>query len=414
MVDNVYGGVSGNSTHGQNTQIHFYDKAGIKAANEMSVYSQFADRKYMPTKRGMTYKTSKWLHIYDREVISADFDKYGYLTGRNVADVESGLADATLPEGSGPANKRSIKKVTVETSFARYGEMLDYSDEVEMFSEDAVQVHYHEELGRLANIRNEDLVQLEMLSTTTVLYPGTATSPHTVGIDTTAADGSEDGLSRYSYDLSRRATMILDRNRAVKNTEIVDGDVKVDTRTVNKAYYAIVGAQVKFDLPKLTRGDSYEKEFVYIPTSKYASGAKDLAKGEVGAMDDTRFIESETAVVYRGAGAQVPSGYVGTLSTTTLDAPAAAALEASLGSPGVYNAGETRFDVFPILYPTQGSFATVGLKGKNKIVFHKMAPGELDRTNPYANQGFFSYNFWYAGLIQREERLLKVMVAASA
>ena len=41
-----------------------------------------------------------------------------------------------------------------------------------MFSEDMVQVHYREELGLLANRRAEDLGQLDMLSSTNVMYVG--------------------------------------------------------------------------------------------------------------------------------------------------------------------------------------------------------------------------------------------------
>ncbi len=417
MPDNVYGGVSGNSTHGQNTIVHYYDKAGVKAANAIAVYAQWADRRSMPLKMGMTYKVSKWLHIYDRETGDADFAANGYLTARNIVDVSAGLtatdgSGAALQEGAGATNKRTIKKVTIETSFARYGEMIDYTDEVEMFSEDMVQVHYREELGLLANRRAEDLIQLDMLTTTTVMYPGTASSLVTVGTDVTANDGSDDDLSRVSYDLIRKGVRKLTRNRAMKNTSIVTGSTKIDTRTVNKAFYAIIGPEVKYDLENLTRGATYETEFVYVPAYKYAD-ASNLAEGEVGAMNDVRFIESESQVVYRGAGDTVPASYAGELANTTHDAASAAALNTFTGTSD-YADTEQRFDVFPILFPTKGSFATVGLKGHGKIKFNAQAPSKIELSNPYGTQGFFSYNMWYAGIILREERLLKMLVCASA
>lgn len=412
MPTNIYSRADGNSTHGQNTIVHYYDKAGVKAANAIAVYAQFSDRENMPLKMGLTYKTSKWLHIYDRETDAADFSEKGYLTARNVVDVSTGLAsDAALAEGAGAVNKRSIKKVTIETSFARYGEMIDYTDEVEMFSEDAVQVRYREELGHLANRRAEDLVQLDMLSTSTIQYSGTATSMVEVGDDVTAADGSEDDLSRVTHDLIRKGVRKLVRNRAVKNTSIVTGSTKIDTRTINKAFYAIIGPEVKFDLENLTRGNSYEKEYVYVPAYKYAD-ASNLAEGEVGAMGDVRFIESESQLVHSGAGAVAPASYAGDLATTTLTTDMAAAMNTFYGG-NEYSAGEVRFDVFPILYPTKGSFATVGLKGHGKIKFNSQSPSKIELGNPYGTQGFFSYNMWYAGIILREERLLKQLVAAS-
>jgi N4-gp56 family major capsid protein len=107
-------------------------------------------------------------------------------------------------------------------------------------------------------------------------------------------------------------------------------------------------------------------------------------------MHEVRFIESESAVVYAGEGADA-TGYTGTLSVTG-----------------------GNFDVFPILFPTQGSFATVGLKGQDKIKFNAKSPEAVENANPYGTNGFFSYNFFYAGIILEEEKLLKVLVAASA
>ncbi len=391
---NIYGNGTTTATAGANTIVHYYDKAGVKAANEMNVYAQWADRKSMPLNMGKTFKISKFLHIYDREQTAGDFALKGYLSARDIADVTAGLTatdgtGASLTEGAGATNKRSIKKVTMDTAFARYGEMIDYTDEVTMFSEDSIQVRYREELGRLANRRSEDLIQLDMLGTTNVMYSGTATSVATVGA-AVAADGATDGLFKVNYDLIRKAARKLVRNRAEKNTSIVTGNTKIDTRTINKAFYAIVGPEVKFDLESQTRGTGSTEEFAYVPAYKYA-GVANLAEGEVGAMHDVRFIESESAVVYAGQGATIPVSYVGTLSNS---------------------AG--KFDVFPILFPTKGAFATVGLKGYNKIKFNAQSPEKIELTNPYGTNGFFSYNMWYAGIILQEERLLKILVAASA
>jgi len=380
MATNVYGnGV--NSTAGANTIVHYYDRAGVKAANRVNVYGQFADRKSMPKKMGKTFKISKFLHMYDRALNDAEFAAKGFLSARSVAEVSTALSNAQLAEGAGAVNKRSLQKVTMETSMARYGEMIDYTDEVELFSEDAIQVRYREELGELANSRMEDLIQLDMLSTGTVMFGGDAT-----------AIGEIDADSVVSYDLIRKAVRKLVRNRAQKNTQLVTGSNKIDTQTVAKAYYAVIGANVKGDLETLTRGtvaDNGMTEFVYIPAHKYAS-ASTMAEGEVGAMHEVRFIESESAVVYAGEGADA-TGYTGTLSTTG-----------------------GKFDVFPILFPTQGAFATVGLKGQDKIKFNSKSPEQVENANPYGTNGFFSYNFFYAGIILEEEKMLKVLVSASA
>jgi len=387
-VNNIYGNGTTTATAGANTIVHYYDRAGIKAANRVNVYGQFADRKSMPTKRGKTFKISKFLHMYDRTLANTNFDAMGYLTARDAAAVSTELTNASLAEGAGRVNVRTLQKVTYETTLARYGEMIDYTDDVELFSEDYIQTRYREELGELANSRVEDLIQLDMLATPTVMFSGTATSKATVGGDA-LANGSTDAVDKISYDLIRKGVRKLVRNRAKKNTSIVTGSTKIGTTPVAKAYYAIIGADVKADLETLTRGSGYEKEFIYVPSEKYAA-ASTLVEGEVGKMHEVRFIESEAAVVYRGAGAAVPVSYQGSLQ----------------------NNG-TNFDVFPVLFPTAGAFATVGLKGKGKIKFNSKSPAEVDNVNVYGNQGFFSYNLWYAGIILEPEKLLAMYVAAS-
>ena len=392
MATNVYGNGL-NSTAGANTVVHYYDRAGIKAANRKNIYGQFVSRKEMPNKMGKTFKISKFLHMYDRALSDADFAAKGYMTARTADEVSLALTNASLAEGAGAVNKRSLQKITVETSFARYGEMIDYTDEVDLFSEDYIQVKYREELGELANSRMEDLIQLDMLGTGTVLYSGTATSKGTIG-DSIATDGSEDANWLVSYDLIRKAVRKLVRNRAKKNTTIVTGSTKIDTRTIAASYYAIIDADVKTDLENITRGTSYEKHYAYVPFHKYGDATK-AAEGEVGSMYEVRFIESESAVVYAGKGATVPAGYTGSLAYT--------------GTIGT----DAKFDVHAILFPTENAFATVGLKGQGKIKFNAQDPSKVELINPYGTQGFFSYNFWYAGLILEEEKLLAVYCGAT-
>lgn len=389
MATNVYGNGL-NSTAGANTITHFYDRAGIKAANRVNIYQQFADRKSMPTSMGKTFKISKFLHMYDRALADADFATKGYMTARTASEVSTALTNATLAEGAGAVNKRTLQKITVDTSLARYGEMIDYTDEVELFSEAAMQTRYREELGALANSRYEDLVQLDMLGTATVMYSGAATSMGTIGLSV-AADGSTDDVYKASYDLIRKATRKLVRNRAKKNTQIVTGSTNIDTKTIAQAYYAIIGADVKADLEVAKNSVG---ELAWIPVHKYGAAAS-IAEGEVGAMHEVRFIEAESAIVYAQEGAVVPAGYTGSLKFT-----------------GTIGSG-AKFDVFPILFPTQGAFATVGLKGNDKIKFHSKSPAEVENANPYGTNGFFSYNFWYAGILLEAEKVLKVLVAAS-
>ena len=390
----IYGNGTTTASSGANTIVHYYDRAGIKAANAKNVYGQFCDRKSMPLNMGKTFKISKWQHIYDLDQNDVNFAAKGYLGKRDLAAVTTNLANSgssgAITEGAGAINKVTPKKVTFETSIARYGFMIEYTDEVTMFSEDMVHVRYREELGYLINQAEEDLIQKDMINSAgIVINAGGHITLAQMGA-TIVADGTNEELYKVSFDLIRKGVRALVRNRAQRNTEIVTGDVKIGTKPINSAFYAIVGPEVKYDLETLTRGSTYEKEFVYIPAYQYAA-ASNLAEGEIGSMHDVRFIESEGAMAKIGAGAAIPAHYTGTLS----------------------NDG-THFDVFPILFPTKGAFATVGLKGQGKVTFNAKAPSDVNLTNPYGTKGFFSANMFYASIALRPEALLKINVLASA
>ena len=394
MATSIYGNGTTTASSGANTIVHFYDRAGIKAANATSVYAQFADAKSMPQNMGKTFKISKWQHIYDLDQNHADFAAKGFLGKRTLASVTTNLANSgsagTIAEGAGAVNQVTPKKITFETSLARYGFMVEYTDEAVLFSEDPVQVKYREELGYLMNQASEDLIQRDMLSSAGVVINAGGNITMAQMGSTIAADGTNESLYKVSFDLIRKGVKALVRNRAQRHTEVVDGSTKIGTRPVNKAFYAIVGPEVKYDLETLTRGTSYEKEYVYVPAYQYAA-ATNLAEGEIGSMHDVRFIESEGALVEVGAGATIPASYVGTLS---------------------HNG--TKFDVFPILIPTKGAFATVGLKGQGKVTFYSKAPSEVSLSNPYGTKGFFSANMFYASIALKPECICRINVLASA
>jgi len=214
-------------------------------------------------------------------------------------------------------------------------------------------------MGYMANQTQDDLIQMDMLNLAGItLYAGAKTSIATVA----AGDVP-------TYNLIRTATKELTKNHAMKHSKIISGSTKVDTRTVDASYFAYVGVDMKYVLETVTNGS----EIAWNPSYKYAS-AGNLADGEVGAIHDTRFIETTRMLAYIGAGAAA-------------------------------------IDVYPILYVTDGSFATVGLQGKGKIQFKSKAPGVPTQDDPYGLRGLYSYNFFYAGIALKPENILKICAA---
>jgi len=299
------------------------------------------------------------------EIAAGTHNGAQYGSSRDVGYVTDNMP--VLAEGASGVNRVGVTKITVETSLKRFGNYLEYSDEVDLFSEDSVQIHYREELGYMAGQVQDDLTQIDMLNAAGIVaYTGTATSRDTVADIMAGVSG---------YNIIRKTTKQLFVNKAKKTTSVIGASTKVTTTPINAGWTAFIDSDVKYDLESVvdTAGD-----IAWTPSYKYATSGS-LMKGEVGAIHDTRFIEAPRMMFWQ--------------------------------KDTENNAQLT--DVHAILYVTPESFATVGLHGNNKITFKSKAPGKADSTDVYGLRGFFSYNFFYASIALQPEKIARIECAAS-
>lgn len=442
------------STNGINNKHFFYDAAGIKAASIKPIFRQFASIRNMPQKSGKEYRVKVFHSSYQRnpyddasmetiggiKVFNDDFAKYGYITNRSLSEVSGDLwgkdprlavvsskdPDSTLTreytnydgtalnptlsnqqwndngrrllEGEGRTNFFTMKATTLSTTLEKFGEMIEFTEDLTLFSEDNWQLHFHEELGERSGYLYEDLIQIDMLGTPNVFFSGSATSLATMGNgigagtpDTVTGKNEVEESFKINYELIQKVVQRLVRYGAKKKTRMITGSINIDTKVVPECYYAICGDAVKYDLEQCVRGTTYEKSYCFTPVEQYAAAAKgQLAEGEFGRMGDVRFILADKMLVEAGAGAAVDAGYVGSLSNTN-----------------------GKFDVFPVLFPCEDSFSVISLSGKDGVKFFSHAPSS-DLQDPYAERAYFAYKFWYGSIITRPEHLLRLNVLASA
>lgn len=418
------------ATSGANVRTDFYDRAAIKVAVEDLIYGAYADGKTQQRNSGKTFKISRFRHIlrdandsnqgidgagnviastdwifnniayadeatadaakvtYDATAIgiaeiAANVEKTvfsvvssggsGSLYGgsRNVGDVSSGMP--SLSEGASEVNRVGVTRENFSATLFRRGAFNEYTDEVMLFSDHDMQMEYRTKLARAAIEMKDDDVQLGMLGAAGLrVYSGSATSLVTMGT------GGE--VAGVSYDLSRKMTKQLKKNLAVRNTEMVTGSTKYATTPINSAYYGICSPEVVYDLESVAE---------FRAVHEYAAAAN-LAKNEIGSLHEVRFIESLRALSYEGMGAADTTNTQGYASTGGF------------------------FDVHPILFPTKGSYATVGLQGKGAITFKSKAPGEIGQSDKYGVKGLFSFNYFHAGLALQPEKLGVMYVCVSA
>lgn len=421
-----------NATRGQNNNIFYLERKGIKQATTVKVFSQFASRYSMPQNTGKEFRVTTYFNSYDRMPFTDDtwnerdghkwteaFAKHGFLADRDVADVTNMIFGAggrdvidnsstttngfRLVEGQLSGNKISLKTHTFTARLEQFGAMIDFTDQAIIFDDTYGQGHYHEQLGGFIGQMKEDNIQLDMLSSANIMYAGAATSMKTLGdkigtgaVDAITGRNAVEESYKMNYELIQKIVSRLINFRAPKHKSILTGSTSIDTKTINPCYAAIVGNQVRADLENVTRGATvYETSFAMIQPSQYASQGT-LMDGEVGAIGNIRFCSSEQVMKFAGAGAEVDAGYTGNLSRTTK------------------GDGKTYFDVFPVFIPCEDAYATIGLQGKDAIQWKSKLPGQVDTIDNYGTYGYFSASFWHAGIIKRPERMMVVYVLASA
>ncbi len=421
------GSATGGSTSGDNVRTDYFDRAAIEVAVEDLIYGRFVDQRTQQRNSGKTFKISRYRHILDdansnNQGLDADGNVIGntsfifldiayatealataaktaydqtaegiaaiannveplivnvtngggnaYGSSRNVGDVISGMP--VLKEGAQRVGRVGVTRENFSCALTRRGNFIEYSDEVELFSDHNMVMEYKTKLARMAIEVRDDDTQLGMIGSAGVrFYQGTATSIDTIG------ENDED--DRVTYDFVRKMVKRLKKNLAIKNTSMIAGSVKFGTERLNSAFYAIVDSDIVYDLESIAQ---------YKPIEDYGY-AKNLAPKEVGAMHELRFIETNRAMAYLGQGADVTSN-IGQAET------------------------DGKYDVHNILIPTKGSYATVGLQGAGGIKFKAKAPGTPTQQDPYGVLGLHSYNYWFAGLALQPEKILCAAVSVSS
>ena len=398
------------ATNGVNVRIDALREKAIRAAKRDIIFEQLCDKQTMPLNYGKTLKVHKTLYILDDNnktdqglngagakpaagAPNADGNLYG--SSRSVVDVSAGMP--LLGEGAGRANRVGMTRITRQGTLTRMGAFLEYTDEVELFSDQKMEVQYYEKMGELAAELYDDYLQKELLGAGGMeCYGGTATSLLTL-------TGKNGVASTLSYDLIRRVQISLKANHAKKNTDIITGSTKIGTVPVNASWFAYCGSASTVELEKL-KDDFDERAFT--PARMYAA-AGNLAKGEVGAVHSTRFIEAERMMHYDGAGIKVVAAdNTEGFSFTTLTAAQATAR-------GHTGAGDY-YDGFPILYVTKGAFATIGLQGNKKIKFLSKKPGTATQEDPHGLMGLYSFNFFAGSIVLEPEKIARVVHVARA
>lgn len=190
------------------------------------------------------------------------------------------VSTTALTAGVTPSTA-SMTTTDVTATALQYGNVIEASDELLLTTEDPYTVEVMELLGENAGQTLDQIAREALVLGTTVQYASSATTRATVtaAMKLTAAE-------------VREVVRTLKNANARKITSMINPSTGIDTIPVNSAFIAIVHPNTTFDL---------KSDASFVPVENYASQAG-VMPGEVGKLDEVRFIESTYAKVFTAAG----------------------------------------------------------------------------------------------------------------
>ena len=366
-----------------NTQ-YYYKKALIDAKKEM-FFSPLADVRAMPKHFGKKIVQYLYVPLLDeRNVNDQGLDATGasYVGGNLYGGAKDvGVIPGKMPllsETGGKVNRVGFTRLTLEGTFRNFGFYYEYTeDSLQFDTDEELEEHVSREAIRGANQIIEDNIQIDLLNSAgTVVYAGSATTNATVS-DT----------SRLTYRKILDLSLKLDDVDTPKQTTIMTGTRMQDTVTIPSARVAFIGSEL---VPTLRGMKDLHNSPAFIPVQKYAAGTTVL-NGEIGMIDQLRFVQVPRMFSWKGAGA----------------VHAGATVRVTGG----------KVDVYPVLVVGDESFTTIGFQTSGKTVKFELInkkPNKETATldNPYGKLGFASIQWWYGFMALRPERIGLIKTAA--
>lgn len=298
-----------------------------------------------------------------------------YGSSKDVGKITSSLP--LLGEEGGRVNRVGFTRKEISGSFENYGIFREWSKDLYNFDSDAeLQTHLKRETVNAAMEITEDILQKDLLNNAGVLrYTGIATTPATL-----------DHTCVLTYADLKKLSTTLDNNRCPKQTTIITGTTKVDTRTIPACRVAYIGSELLTTLEQMV---DYHNKPAFISVEQYAAGTT-LLEGEVGKVGDFRFIVVPEMQKWEGEGAAASNGQF-------------------------YSTGG-KYDVFPLLVVGDESFTTIGFQGDGVVNNFKTTtvPPEKNAgsNDPYGKTGTEALEWWYGFLLLRGERIALIKTVA--
>ncbi len=325
----------------------------LKRALPLLVFEKFGQVFPLPTNSTQTAK-------FRRYFLAGATGSAGNGTG----NFYTPLATTPLVEGVTP-DGRALANQDYTVQLAQYGDFVTISDVVNDTHPDNILAEATDLLGENAAETVETLRFNVLKAGVNVFYANQVASRSLVAAKITLAD-------------QRRVTTALNRQNAKKITSVVASTADFNTKSVEAGYVAVVHPDLETDIRDMVG---------FKPVSDYGPHTTPW-EGEIGSVEQVRYIATTVAKPFEGAGVVVAS---------------APTMRSNLG---------VNVDVYPIIYFARDAFGIVPLKGHSAmtpmVVNPKPAAGD-----PLGQRGTVGWKLWTATVILQEAFMIRLEVGAT-
>lgn len=367
------------SSIGEQIVTAYFERKAVEEAAPEQYFTQLASVKMMPKNSGKTIE--RYVHIPlldDRNINDQGINALGkkiengnlYGSSRDVGTVTRKMP--VIDENGQRVNRVGFKRRKIKGTMQNFGYFTEYSrDSLDFDTENDLEQYVNSQMISTASQITEDLLQIDLLNAAgTIYYGGTAQS-----------DTEMNETSKVAYEDLARLSVALDNTRTPKNTTVITGSMKVDTKTLPAARVMFVGPDL---IQQLRKMKDYHGDAAFIPVQKYGD-ATTILRGEIGTVDQFRIVVNPEMMKWEGVGAVVAD------------------------DKGIYTT-EGKADIYPMLVVGDDAFTTIGFhptgtNTKFEIIHVKPGSGNASNADPYGKRGFMSIQWWYGFMVHRPERI---------
>ena len=281
--------------------------------------------------------------------------------GSGTGDFYTPVAITPLVEGVTPSGSK-LANMDYTVTLNQYGDFVTITDVVQDTHTDNILSSATEVLGESAALGLETL-RFNVLKAATNVFRGNSVASRNLIV-----------TAPVLADI-RRVTTGLNRQNAKKISSVVGSSPDQNTKSVEAAYFCVCHPDLETDL----RAAGMK------PVADYGPHTSPM-EGEIGSIEQVRFLTSTVIAPYLAAGG-------------------------SVGSTGLR--GTTNIDVYPMLFFGRDAYGIVPLKGKSAMTPMVVNP-KPSAGDPLAQRGTVGYKYWTGTVILQQAFMAVLEVGATA